>query len=566
MGAEGSGARATSGASWASRASRASWASRAVATVGVLGGLGVVGAVSAAGIRSYRSRYKVKIVREKSCVGVSNSVQKAVDLMRIKDNGVVLVTVLAKTVENCLIAPGGLISVNPRNDRIVDKIVKGLNDVLTGGTRGRFVEMLDYLTETYGELFSAARKAAVAAHDGEERPPHRPVHLFFSPLIGGSYHSGYALDARAVLAALDRIFDRSNPGGTCPAHFGLTMCIQNNMGDTDPAFLRTAMAVAAAGRVCVYDRRKDHGSVVLFAHSQPLSACAKAGVIGGMSPATKMGRMVGLMVISDARQPGMGLFIRDASGQFVVENNTSNWEASSENRALHAWMFGEFRTSPEGLNDRIEHMNDLFESTIKYMWGLVKPEPEQARTDDRKHRESNSKSRPTIQGGDYSEYLKLDKSFFGDAFVVREAMIELLNKSVEPATLVFVIGPTYFENRFVHPKVNPTGKIKQNSTNYKKRLQECVKTAVRAGLDAMIREKVTQALVMPIPYAEDGGVGLVNGILVEEVEYEYLDGDTATPTRAKTKRGNFFESVLLVPEEAKHAPQTFGAMSARRFV
>ena len=187
---------------------------------------------------------------------------------------------------------------------------------------------------------------------------------------------------------------------------------------------------------------------------------------------------------------------------------------TQEESVVSSWMRGECETD--------DAMHALFRATIAGMWGMVHP---------------NGTDHATIQGVDYTNAAPEQ---YGDAWVVRDAILRVPHKENKTkATLVFVSGPN------AAAVGSPTGStartLNKTMGNYGK-FTAGVKCAVRAGLDAMIREGVEIALVARVSggiYAEKKNGDRLKSEFLRLVD-EILDEDLGG-----TKRGFYFAQVLV---------------------
>jgi hypothetical protein len=187
-------------------------------------------------------------------------------------------------------------------------------------------------------------------------------------------------------------------------------------------------------------------------------------------------------------------------------------------------------------------MDRLFRATIAHRWGL------------RFIDDGNSTA--TIQGVDYTTTTKAAE--YGDAWVVRDAKLRLTNEKQKwtdestKATLVFVSGPNASNGGTNEGSMKRTRNVLA-CTSYEF-FRSCVTVAIRAGLDAMISEKVKIALVARIScgiYAGEHKKRINEELLeiVQEILNEYKDGKA---------RGDHFHEVIIPkippkPNSKKHS-------------
>jgi hypothetical protein len=222
---------------------------------------------------------------------------------------------------------------------------------------------------------------------------------------------------------------------------------------------------------------------------------------------------VGLMIAGNSGRPGGAV---GGIGGRVDLSQVRDDHRTQEESVVSSWMKGE-------CNDDENAMHELFRRTIAGMWGMVNP----TGTDHR-----------TIQGVDYT---RAEPEEYGDAWVVRDATLRVPRKGTQPtrATLVFVSGPNAAAARSSTGSATRT--LNRTMKEYE-RFREGVKYAVRAGLDAMIREGVEVALVARVSggiYAEEKNrEGLKDEFLplIDQILDEDLGG---------TKRGHYFVHVLV---------------------
>jgi hypothetical protein len=433
-----------------------------------------------------------------------------------------------------------------------------------GGTRGNFLDVLKRVTGEYETVLKAA--IAASGHD-----VHGEIHLVIHPLLTLLYHHGAELDARAFYAA----FAALPAAISADISWKLDVCMLD--GSDDAGFDRYARAFAAARRVCEYRRPNPRrsmvgafvGSVDLVSHSRaPMhAACAVARSLreGAVQLCVGSNR-AGIMVAADGGRPARGLVnvnvasrANGGGGYFSVDFDAVMREEheTQEEVAVSAWMRGECEAGDGGDSSdstdssdsgdggagrdsgQIEaRMDQLFNATIAHRWGHVR---------------AGSDGTDTIQGVDYTK--TTSAADFGDAWVVRDAKLRRAGTDAT-AALVFVIGPN------------------ARSGDGSRFFVECVRVAVRAGLDAMIREGVGLALVTRFPEGACSAaefVSLVNELLNEEVAYvdDGPSGPSGRGARLTAARGRYFEAVLVPLGGLCEKPDPgFGGMRAglHRFV
>jgi hypothetical protein len=231
------------------------------------------------------------------------------------------------------------------------------------------------------------------------------------------------------------------------------------------------------------------------------------------------------MVAADGGRPARNLVKLDkqspkngTGSYFSVDARAAMREhhATQEEVVVSAWLRGECICG----NQTEARLNELFSATIAYRWGHVR---------------AGSDGTDTIQGVDYTK--TTSAADFGDAWVVRDANLRRAGTDAT-AALVFVIGP------------NANNERKGGKERSERFFVECVRVAVRAGLDAMIREGVGLALVTRVPegsYSDAEFVSLVNELLNEEVAYvdDGPGGPSSPGARPTAARGRYFETVLV---------------------
>jgi hypothetical protein len=240
---------------------------------------------------------------------------------------------------------------------------------------------------------------------------------------------------------------------------------------------------------------------------------------------TNAGKKVGLMVAGNSGRPAGDVGDDDRVAGKTEPCDTVHWDhKTQEESVVSSWMFGEC-----GLVPSCDEMGALFRRTIAARWGMKR-----ARTTDAQDYE-------TIQGVDYTKATPED---YGDAWVVRRAMLLVPGtRAKTTATLVFVSGPNVGDGGTATGSMQRT----RNATMAKVYglFREGVKCAVRAGLDAMIREGVDVALVARVScgiYAGKKGSDFHTNI---NDEFLILVNELLKETLGTTNRGNCFESVLV---------------------
>ena len=241
------------------------------------------------------------------------------------------------------------------------------------------------------------------------------------------------------------------------------------------------------------------------------------------------GAEIGLMVAANSGRPGGAVGLTDQVDHSQVHPN----HRTQEEDIMSAWLLAE--CSDKAARDT------LFRETIGGLWGL---------------RDAFSTDGDTIQGVDYRTLG--NPHGFADAWVVRNA--QLCRKSQHPprffatdkfvASLVFVAGPN------AGCSGRPTGSTartlnrKASDERHYDFFRDSVKAALRAGLDAMIQENVTIALVARISCGIYAGChrGRVNAdfvTIVNELLLEPLRLVSSSPTAVLSHRGSYFRRVIV---------------------
>jgi hypothetical protein len=241
------------------------------------------------------------------------------------------------------------------------------------------------------------------------------------------------------------------------------------------------------------------------------------------------GEGIGLMVAANSGRPGGAVGLTDRVDHSQVHPN----HRTQEEDIMSAWLIGECSSTAE--------RDALFRDTIGGLWGL---------------REAGSTDGETIQGVDYRALAS--PHGYADAWVVRRAV--LCRKSQSPprfyptdkfvASLVFVAGPNAgCSGRPTGSTARTLNRRASDERNYEF-FRDSVKAALRAGLDAMIEERLTIALVARISCGIYAGChrGRVNAdfvTIVNELLLEPLRLVGSSPRAAPTQRGSFFRRVIV---------------------
>jgi len=281
-----------------------------------------------------------------------------------------------------------------------------------------------------------------------------------------------------------------------------------NLARFDPRYDRYETAMKAAARVVTYDRHTPAPTVGLSYPSA--SATDEDGDAVTVAARYAKNGKVGVMVAGNSGRPAgnVGCEAGVACGQ-VHHGHTTQEES-----VVSSWMLGECQNCGE--------MSALFRSTIAARWGM---------------RHTKGTDTATIQGVDYTTAEPED---YADAWVVRDATLKTLKEEdTVSATLVFVSGPNAGSRGTDQGSMTRT--LNATMTANYSRFREGVKCAVRAGLDAMIREEVATALVARIScgiYAQKHKTQIISEFvtLVDEILDEDLGGRV---------RGTYFQRVII---------------------
>ena len=233
------------------------------------------------------------------------------------------------------------------------------------------------------------------------------------------------------------------------------------------------------------------------------------------------------MVAANSGRPGGAVGLTDRVDRIKVHPN----HRTQEEDVMSAWLSGECSSDAE--------RDTLFRDTIGGLWGL---------------REAGSTDGETIQGIDYRALA--DPRGYADAYVVRRAVLCGKSQSAfDPsstviASLVFVAGPNAgCSGRPTGSTARTLNRRASDERNYEF-FRDSVKAALRAGLDAMIEERLTIALVARISCGIYAGChrGRVNAdfvTIVNELLLEPLRLVGSSPRAAPTQRGSFFRRVIV---------------------
>ena len=217
------------------------------------------------------------------------------------------------------------------------------------------------------------------------------------------------------------------------------------------------------------------------------------------------------MIAGNSGRPAGGCGDRNRVQKIHAHHRTQ------EEDVFSSWMLTECTSGARGEFDQ------LFQHTIAQRWGLADQRP-------------NSTDTRTVQGVDYVH--TQNPNDYGDAWVVRNAKVcakvwqdqdhrgyVFDTSATAPCTLTFVAGPNAGKPFRKEGSMARTKNIVA-SRNYSF-FQECVRVALRAGLDAMICENVDVALVTRLSCGVYAGVHkhringeflqLVNAVLAEPV-------------------------------------------------
>jgi hypothetical protein len=275
----------------------------------------------------------------------------------------------------------------------------------------------------------------------------------------------------------------------------------------------------------------------------PTRACEEIALEGGAVAVALHMKMnfprakIGLMVAANSGRPGGAVGLIGVTDRVNHEEIRADHKTQEED-IMSAWLSGECSSEPE--------RNDLFRDTIGGhaiggLWGL---------------RQAGSTDRETIQGIDYRELA--DPRGYADAYVVRDAVLcgkspsGFVPSNTVTASLVFVGGPNAGARK--GPTSSTTRTLNPNAIADYSFFRDSVKAAVRAGLDAMIQEKLTIALVARISCGIYAGPhrDLVNEQFLEIVN-ELLRETLSSPSNVESPRGSHFRKVIVanVPPATK---------------
>jgi len=262
---------------------------------------------------------------------------------------------------------------------------------------------------------------------------------------------------------------------------------------------------------------------------------------------------IGIMIAGNSGRPGgscghIGGRARDISAR----------HSTQEEDIVSSWFLTECK-------HETEH-NYLFQSTIDRQWGLVDVS-------------GRSTDPTTIQGVDYNH--AEDPMDYADSWSVcncvvsqkmhipgrRQFMFDTSKKV--PCTLVFVAGPHAGPPQKKTGSMARTKNIRASRPNEYEFFKHCVASALRTGLDAMIRQGCQIALVARISCGIYAGphkqkinaefLELLDELLLEEmvleevvdeknivVEGEEVDAtDDSLATRRRVVRGSCFDRVIV---------------------
>ena len=266
-----------------------------------------------------------------------------------------------------------------------------------------------------------------------------------------------------------------------------------------------------------------------------ISSIGGAAQVGHELHEANPGKSVAIMVAANSGRPAGALGDR---GQLAREKLHAGHKTQEED-VCSGWLIAE--------EADITKRDQLYRDTINQRWGM---------------REVSSVDTDTIQGVNYMDATTADA--YGDAWVVRRAVLcaKTLQNSAQGkklmfdttqryrCTLVFIGGPNAGGRRRKQGSMARTWN-QRSSENYPF-FRECIKAALRTGLDSMLHESIDFALVARISCGVYAGKHrrrintefehIVNELLVEKV-----------PTTG-VARGRYFARVV-VPDTLKTTVQ-----------
>jgi len=245
---------------------------------------------------------------------------------------------------------------------------------------------------------------------------------------------------------------------------------------------------------------------------------------------------LGILVTTNAGRPIADCFnwIGEDYSEKKLSILKSNSERifSQENEVVSSWMAAEVGTGGQHQQGREE----LYNSTLSERWGLVEDQ-------------STGTSTHTIQGVDYTED-NLDETAFYRAWLVRNARVchkqncQFIPTSRMDCTLVFVAGPNA-RYKGDHEKSSFTRTNSAKARGDYDFFCKCVKSALRAGLDAMISDGCERALLPVISGGANAGPHGDSGYLLEE-DCKDLYTEVLNETVGGKERKKYFKSVLAL--------------------
>ena len=250
--------------------------------------------------------------------------------------------------------------------------------------------------------------------------------------------------------------------------------------DLKPAGLGNTSSLSPSNaRKALYAQCKPYSSCVSLTRRSYSSGVAKAG---WHLYKQDTNRRVGVMVAGNSGRPAGAV-----GGQYrLVLGKIHHKHKTQEEDIISGWLIAEC-----GKNN-VQKQNSVYMSTICGKWGMIQP---------------NSTSVKTIQGVDYTN--GTDPMMYADAWTVRNAKLceksnDFVTRNQYPATLVFVAGPN------AGAKGTPRGSMVRTLNKHAERdynfFENGVAYAIRTGLDAMVYEGVTVALIAKVSCGIYAGV------------------------------------------------------------
>ena len=237
---------------------------------------------------------------------------------------------------------------------------------------------------------------------------------------------------------------------------------------------------------------------------------------------------IGVMVAGNSGLPGGGVGRKnDVLGLNYEELNKSKHKGQEES-IVSSWLKGMcIGKDPV----KCEHIQAKNFDLIKGEWGFES-------FDDKNNYD-------TIQGVNY--VTTTEAQDYGDAWVVRDARLKHSDNTY-PVNLFFVAGPNASNGRTDTGSMNRTRNEKAAVKGNYDFFKECIMAALRAGLDAMIAENITIAIVAGLSTGIYAGVhkrdiegdfkGLLKKVLDEKIIHYKVDPDSEN-----IKRRQFFKQV-----------------------